>query len=137
MKNGLGVNMRTIGRLELASIPSLNIIDTIAKIDTGAYGCSIHADTIIISGANVIFTIDGNSFTLPTVREKPVKNSNGVEHRIFVELEITIANITRKTLFSLSNRKHLRWNILIGRKFLKNHFIVDVSKTFVWSDINE
>ena len=129
--------MRNIGRLELASIPILNITDTIAKIDTGAYGCSIHADNIIKNIDVVSFVINDTCFTLPIVREKQVKNSNGVELRYFVELEITLANVTRKTLFSLSHRSHLKRNILIGRKFLKNGFIVDVSKTFVWSNENE
>lgn len=38
------------------------------------------------------------------------------------------ANKTYKTIISLTSRADMKYPMLIGRKFLKNRFLVDVSK---------
>jgi hypothetical protein len=61
--------------------------------------------------------------------EKKVKSSFGdYEFRYQVKLRMTIFGKNYLTRFNLSNRKNMKYPVLLGRKFLNNRFIVDVSK---------
>lgn len=59
---------------------------------------------------------------------KNVKSSNGkTEERIFVKTVIELSNKRYEVELSLTDRKDMKYPMLIGRKFLQGHFIVDVS----------
>jgi hypothetical protein len=86
-----------------------------AKIDTGARSTSIDQSLALELGLlvpeNVLWT-------------KKVKNSLGFEERTLIAITIKLKNRVIKTRASLTDRKHLRRQFLIGRRDLKD-FVVD------------
>lgn len=91
------------------------MIEVRAKIDTGAKGTSIDRDMAIELGLltpeNVLWT-------------KKVKNSLGFEERVLVALTLKLKGRIIRTRASVTDRKHLRRQLLIGRRDLKE-FVVD------------
>lgn len=127
-----------IGRSDIIDLPDFSISNIKAKIDTGAYTSSIHCSTPQITGKKIkklTFFIISNElskntkFTAEEFSERNIKNSFGQsERRFIIKTKVTIFGRTIETEFSLSNREKMRHPILLGRKFLKSRFIVDVSK---------
>jgi hypothetical protein len=137
---------RTIGRKERIHFAEYGLKNLIAKIDTGAYSSSLHCH---ITG---IITREGMEYIkfVPLVyknkvknapeimakvsKKKLVKSSSGhVEERYFVKLEVQMNGHAVRTEFSLTDRSTMRHTILLGRKFLKGNYVVDVSKKFLFS----
>lgn len=137
---------RVIGRKERIHFVDLGLRNLIAKIDTGAYSSSLHCH---ITG---IITKEGEEYIkfVPLVyknkvknapeivakvsKKKLVKSSSGhTEERYFVKLEVQMNGHSVKTEFSLTDRSSMRHTILLGRKFLKGNYVVDVSRKFVFS----
>jgi hypothetical protein len=72
-----------------------------------------------------------DTYQVDDFQKRLVKNSNGdSELRYVVPTKIILAGEEIKVKLSLSNRKTLRHPILIGRKIIRKHFIVDVNKKF-------
>ncbi len=122
--------IKLIGRREWVNFPSLNINDVEAKIDTGAYTSSIHCEKIIESNSQLVVIFDGNvKHSFSQFTKKKIKNSFGeMEERYIIKTIIHIARKKVHTTISLSDRANMRYPVLIGRRLLKNKFIVDVSK---------
>ncbi len=131
-----------LGRTEKLDFPELGLIGIDAKIDTGAYGCSIHCSKIEIVNENgetfLHFILldpshpayNNKNFFFKEFEDRTVKNSFGqTEKRFIIRTPVLIFGKLIKTEFSLSNRGTLRFPILLGRKLLKRGFVVDVSKT--------
>ena len=59
-----------------------------------------------------------------------VKSSNGkTDNRYFIQTAITVQSKTYPITLSLADRSEMKWPVLIGRRFLRQHnFLVDVSK---------
>jgi hypothetical protein len=126
-----------IGRRDVIDLPDLGIKNIKAKIDTGAYTSSMHTtDALVIEGSppRLKFKIIGNEGEEKEIEttefsERHIKNSFGqIEKRFVVKTNVLIFNKTFQTEFSLSDRSGMKHPILLGRKFLKGHFLVDVSK---------
>lgn len=129
--------IRLIGRREFVNIPGLGINGIEAKIDTGAYTSSLHCETINIEKQDekevLCFTIDPGEnakvFRFEQFAQKKIKNSGGeMEERYVIK---TIVNIGKKSILSiisLSNRDNMRYPLLIGRRLLKQKFLIDVSR---------
>lgn len=65
---------------------------------------------------------------MPVSKIKKVKSSNGKsEDRIFVETVIELSGTKYKAELSLTDRKNMKYPMLIGRKYLQGRFLVDVS----------
>ena len=65
---------------------------------------------------------------MPVSQIKKVKSSNGkTEERIFVKTAIELAGKQYQAELSLTDRKDMKYPMLIGRKYLQGRFIVDVS----------
>lgn len=65
---------------------------------------------------------------------KQVKSSNGtIEERIFIKTKLEIYGKTYETEISLTDRASMTYPMLIGRKLLKNRFIVDSSRVYLSS----
>lgn len=134
---GWRIDKLTIGRTEYVSLPELNFFNIDAKIDTGAYSSSIHCDDIHLNGDGTVhFKLLDKShpdyckqhIKMPVHKIKSVKSSNGTtEERIFVKTIIELNGKKYKAELSLTDRADMKYPMLIGRKFLKGHFIVDVS----------
>jgi hypothetical protein len=129
-----------IGRVERVNFPLWDMFDIEAKIDTGAYSSSVHCHDIVEfqkQGESYIrFNLldpehpayNEHLFELPIFDKREVKSSNGnSELRYFIQTEIQLFNQTFKIELSLTDRSEMRFPILIGRKFLKDRFVVDVS----------
>jgi hypothetical protein len=131
---------KIIGRKEKISLPKLGLKLAWAKIDTGAYTSSIHAEQIreeVYEGHKVLafqVLLPGHpSFTGETVRfkkyrEKKIKNSFGhAEIRYVIETKLRLAGEIFTAEFTLSDRSSMKNSILLGRKILRNRFLVDVT----------
>lgn len=134
---------KIIGRLEYVDIPDFSLSGIEAKIDTGAYNGAIHVSLITEFERDnkkyIRFILldekhpeyHGKSFETDEFVERRVKSSNGeIQHRYAIPVTIMLKGLELKTKLSLSNRKDLRYPILLGRKVIKKHFIIDASRTF-------
>lgn len=91
-------------------------VEVIAKMDTGATKSSI--DIKLASKLNLG----------PVIKSKIIKSAHGNKLRPIVEAEIMIANKKMKAEFTLADRNHMKYGVLIGVNILKHGFIVDPSK---------
>ena len=132
---------KIIGRREIVSILDLELIDLDAKIDTGADSNSLHCDDIYIDDENFVHckvcdkihtAYHGKKIKLPLYKLKKVKSSNGtVQLRATVQVTISFFGKNYKTYISLTDRSDMKYPMLIGRKFLKDRFLVDVSQEYL------
>jgi len=131
----------TIGRKDRADFPELFLNDIHLKVDSGAYTSTIHCHHIReINIANEKFIefqlLDPShtkyreeKFKTKNYKKKRVKNSFGIsEQRFVVGTTIILFGEQYPIELSLSERSDMKFPILLGRKLLKNRFIVDVSK---------
>lgn len=134
---------KIIGRLEYIDLPDFQLSGIVAKIDTGAYNGAIHTTHVVekeIDGKSIIeFSLLDEDhpefrediYQVDDYEKRLVKNSNGdSEMRYVVPTKIILAGEEIKVKLSLSDRRKLRHPILIGRKIIRKHFIVDVNKKF-------
>lgn len=130
--------LTTIGRAEKIFLPDFGMGPLPAKVDTGADISSIWATDISGTEEGLEFTPFGPSspyFTNRRIvipqkqyRVTRIANSFGErEMRYVVKLRVKIANRTIRATFSLANRRGKLYPILLGRRFLKGKFVVDVS----------
>ena len=129
--------MVSIGRKEYVKIPIISKNKYIAKIDTGAYTNSIHIKGIVMLDNGIEVTFDDGIkvfFNRGDYHMKKVISSNGTsEIRVLVKIKLKLGRKVYNTKFTLTDRSNMKNSILIGRKFLRNRFIVDVSKEFlIW-----
>lgn len=129
--------MKILGRYDRVDLPELGLYNIHAKIDTGAYTCSLHChcaevvndklEFILLDEEHPEFT--GMKFIFDQFEKREIKNSFGeVEQRFVIVTSITVFEEVITTEFSLSNRGSLKFPILIGRKILRNRFLIDVTK---------
>lgn len=131
--------MITIGRLDKIDLPQLGLKNLEAKVDTGAYGSALHCHHIEVveDGSKQVLTFDvldpdhpeyeKQIFRFEKFGEKVVKNTGGEpENRYTIETEVVIFNQSHLVEFSLTNRAQMKVPVLLGRKFLRKRFLVDV-----------
>lgn len=130
---------KIIGRREKITIPELGIGLVWAKVDTGAYSSSLHAENIRVEklGKKNVLLFEallpghkgytGETIIFRKFQKKLVKNSSGTgEIRYLIQTTIKIAGEEFATEFTLSERSRMRNAILLGRKALKNRFLINV-----------
>jgi len=127
----------TVGSIMDVSIPQLGISKIVAKVDTGAFSGSLHAQDIKeFKGEGrkrqLQFRPYGSMHGLVSVEKyhrRSVKSSNGqATDRFAFNTDIVIEGKHYPMTITLSDRSTMRYQMLIGRKFLKTHgFLVDVS----------
>lgn len=125
------------GIFEHISFPDLGINNVLAKIDTGAYSGALHCSKI----NEVVRDSDGkkvlrfspldnhaNETELTDYNMTYVRSSTG--HRIKryqFDTNIVIKGVTYPLHIGLSDRSDMNFEILIGRRFLReNNILVDV-----------
>lgn len=132
----------TIGRREKVSFPELGLFGITAKIDTGAYTTALHCENIKEKSGVLYFTPLGSSHQgykgqeqkFISYYQKEIKNSFGeTEKRYIIKTVVKIGRKRIKAIISLTDRGKMRYPVLIGRKLLKNRFIVDVSQLDILS----
>ncbi|MCC5941670.1 MAG: ATP-dependent zinc protease [Balneolaceae bacterium] len=140
---------KIIGRVEKIDLPELSIFEIDAKIDTGAYTSSLHCHDITVEKIKGrlyahFYVLDPNhpeydekQYKAPVHKIKRVRSSNGqIEERVIIKQKVIFFNTTHKIQLSLTDRSKMKYPILIGRRFLTDKFIVDVSKKFLSNQNN-
>ncbi len=119
-----------------------------ARIDTGATTSSINANEIQeferdgktwIKFSLVIPNIDhpekseSVSIEAPLTRWARIRQSSTdeIDRRPVVSILIRIGSLHEKAQFTLTNRSHMAFPILLGREFFKDIAVVDVSKSYI------
>ena len=138
---GAKKKLKVIGRVETVAFPELNLPKLEAKIDTGAYSTALHCHKIwleeedgqqvlhfdLLDPGHVDYTegvAKANTFS-----KKNVKSSNGrMEKRYIIKTKIKIGGKTYRADVSLTDRRKMKYPVLIGRKLLSKKFMVDVSQ---------
>jgi hypothetical protein len=127
---------QTIGRRELVDFPELGLYGLTAKVDTGAYTTALHCHDVreengrlflkLLDPAHVGYT--GKEISFNDFTKKDIKNSFGeTESRYIIKTVIRLGRKRIKSVISLTDRGTMRYPVLIGRKLLKNRYIVDVA----------
>ncbi|MEP5610757.1 MAG: RimK/LysX family protein [Cyclobacteriaceae bacterium] len=133
--------MIVIGRRDKIDLPELELFNIEAKVDTGAYGCALHChetEEVLLKGQRVLSfkVLDpehpefaDKNFYASNYNYKSVKNSSGEsEDRYAIETDIVVFGKKRTVEFSLTDRSEMKYPILLGRKFLSKHYLVDVQQ---------
>jgi hypothetical protein len=129
--------MRILGRSDRVDLPKLGLFDVHAKIDTGAYNCSLHCKEVkVVNGCLEFVVLDeghreftGSKFSFRKFKQKEIRNSFGEsELRYVIKTQIKIFERLIRAEFSLSNRGNLKFPVLLGRKILRDRFLIDVTK---------
>lgn len=128
------MDRKLIGRCEVVTFPELITDSLKSKVDTGAFGISLHVDKLELLDGELLFYIKGKEFRYKKYRTITVKNSFGKSQKRFsIFTKIKIGYTTYKFFVSLSNRNNMRYPVLIGRRFLyKFNYIVDVRKKNIY-----
>lgn len=136
---------KIIGRIEKIGFPNLSIDELDAKVDTGAYTSSLHCHNIkIIKKDNADYvqfslfdpehpSYNSTLFESKLEKIRNVKSSNGlVQERYTIKETANFAGKRRVIELTLSDRSAMKYDLLLGRKFLQN-FLVDVSMKYLMS----
>ncbi|MDO6764013.1 ATP-dependent zinc protease [Agarivorans sp. 1_MG-2023] len=113
-----------------------------ARIDTGAATSSLNATDIVKferDGKNwVRFNLRHKTIDTDIIVERPVirtaevtqASTNTVDKRPVVSMLVKLGPISEKAQFTLTDRNHLSYPVLLGRSFLKDISVVDISQKF-------
>lgn len=132
----MGKHKLTIGRLEYIELVGLGIPRVEAKIDTGAYTSAIHFQRIKIRKVDdqrrlvVLFQMGGHRKIKVFRRFKrvTVRSSNGeASRRYMIKTRVRLNGHVVNAQFTLFDRSDMKYQVLLGRKFLRGRFVVDVS----------
>jgi hypothetical protein len=138
------VKRPVIGWREWVQLPDLGVFEIKAKVDTGAATSSLHAFRL------ERFEKEGLSFVrfeihprqrsrrpsieceAPIVRETAVRNPGGrTELRPVIASTLVIAGQPVEALINLTGRDEMGYRMLLGRRTLRNRFVVDPGKSYL------
>jgi len=128
-----------VGSKEKIDFPDMKRFGIVARIDSGARSSSAHCDKIWIEkmGGKRILCCHFLKRSHKVVRfekykKRKVKSSNGTfQSRYVVQLKIKLGNIVKLTDVTLTDRSTMNYTVLLGRKFLANDFLIDVSRSYL------
>lgn len=132
---------KIIGKKELISIIDLELYNLDAKVDTGADSNALHCDDIFIDDENFVHfklvdevheAYHGKHMKMPLFEMRKIRSSNGkLQDRPSIKVKVKFFGEEYETVVSLTNRSDMKYPMLIGRKFLDNKFLVDVSQEYL------
>lgn len=133
--------MLILGAEEWVHVPAINQTFK-GRVDTGATTSSISATEVVPFERDgkdwVQFKIDINGkaskeFKLPVERWAKIRQSSSedVDKRPVVVAYIQVGDLKEQTEFTLTERGHMKFPILLGRSFFRDVAVVDVSKKYV------
>ncbi|WP_428775646.1 ATP-dependent zinc protease family protein [Vibrio sp.] len=139
-----------LGAVERVTIDSINRTFD-ARVDTGAVTSSLNAVDIELferNGKNwVRFHLadptnektDKNWIEAPVVRFVKIRQSTSenVERRAVVELWVKVGKIHEKAQFTLADRSLMTHPVLLGREFIRDIALVDVSRKYIITEKNK
>lgn len=114
-------------QIELILLGFNNNQGIMAKVDTGASFCSLHATDISTAPSNyeegemVTFTYNKQAYRMPVINKQSVQNSDGgITYRPVVKFNVSMSNKTYEdVLFNLNDRSDMTHEILLGQNLLK------------------
>lgn len=127
-----------IGMADFVDFPDLGLFDVKAKVDTGAFTSALHCKNVAIVSVGprkrlTFWLIDrtggaSRPFYSDSFGRRRIRNSFGVvEDRYVIKTRIVLFGRSIRAEFTLADREQLRNPVLLGRKLLRNRFIVDVA----------
>ncbi|WPP50581.1 ATP-dependent zinc protease family protein [Catalinimonas niigatensis] len=133
---------KVIGTRDRIDLPEFNLYELPCKIDTGAESSAIHCHRvrlIEVDGKEIISfrlldpsheAYNNHEYRTTKFKEKKIKNSFGnTEYRFSIKCQVMLFGETFSSDFTLADRVSMRYPVLLGKRLLKNRFMVDVSKT--------
>ena len=124
---GEGAEKITIGEVEDVLLLKWGA-KFLARIDTGATSTSLDARKIKLKDNFVEFKMrNDKKVKLQVLEYRYIRTSVGRELRPVVLLDICLGSLHLLTQVTLTDRSHLKYALLIGRRVLKGNFVVDVS----------
>ena len=113
-----------------------------ARIDTGAETTSLHADPIVRFERDgkrwVRFTLQASPDAEPVVMERPVERRVRIkrhdadsQRRYVVKLWLQLGEIKEHVEVTLTDRSDFEFPLLVGRNWLTDTAVVDVSRRYV------
>ncbi|RTZ15733.1 ATP-dependent zinc protease [Vibrio aquaticus] len=137
-----------LGEVESVTIDSIKQSFS-ARVDTGAATSSLNAvdiEEFERNGKNwVRFHLsdgtteldDSNWIEAPVVRFVKIRQSTNeeVERRIVVDLWVRLGKIHEKAQFTLADRSQMSHPVLLGREFIRDIAVVDVSKKYIHTEV--
>jgi glutathione synthase/RimK-type ligase-like ATP-grasp enzyme len=130
-----------IGRHVKVNIPEFKVKDILAKVDTGAYQSALHASNIkevtLPDGAKALefIMLDGHERADGKSKKciaheydiVSVTNTSGVpEVRYRIKTAISLGGRMMKTPITLTDRSDMMSPLLLGRRFLRGRYLVNV-----------
>jgi len=144
MENTKAKKLDIIGWREWVSLPSLNVKQIKAKIDSGAATSALHVTNLSIESIGkkhfVRFKVHPNqksskpsiSCRAQLVEHRNIKSSTGgVTLRPVIMLPMKIGEHRWLSEVTLVNRDMMGFRMLIGRKALRNRFLVHAGRSFL------
>jgi hypothetical protein len=128
-----------VGQLEQVWMQNLQLALP-ARIDTGAETASLDARNIELFERNgrrwvrfeILHPESGDAIQMERKLKRMVaivqSNTAESERRPVIKLGVTIGHISQTAEFTLSDRSHLDYQLLIGRNILQDVMLVDVSE---------
>ncbi len=129
--------LTTIGRTEYIALPRLGVERVQAKIDTGAYRSALHYQKILLRKVDgvreLVVTFSMGRKRVKVVfrnfQRTTVKSSTGQRtRRWLVSTRVRLGTQDIRTQFTLFDRSDMKNQVLLGRKFLRGRFVVDVAR---------
>lgn len=134
----------TLGWREWASLPELNIPAIKIKIDTGAKTSALHAfdiETFLKDQKKFIrFNIhpaqNDDKHTIKCeaqlIDQRQISDSGGhKEMRYVIETKLVLGNKEWPIEVTLTNRSNMRFRMLLGRRAMVDHALVDPSASYL------
>lgn len=130
-------NREIFGIVEHVSLPELSVFDIPAKIDTGAFSGAVHVVDIKeyknkLGKKKLQFTIPstGKTMVLTRYAKTYVRSSTGHRRkRHLLDTTIMVNNVEYPIRLGLSDRSDMKFEVLVGRRFLNKHdILVDVKR---------
>lgn len=126
-----------VGEVEFVNIQPGNL-RLEARIDSGATTSSLHATDVVRFERDgqrwVRFKVAGKGepLELPEARTVRIKGEGAdSDRRTVVMMEVRLGDHRQRVEVTLNDRSNYEYPALIGRNFLRDHAVVDVSRSYI------
>ncbi|MBD3894363.1 ATP-dependent zinc protease [Halomonas sp. ML-15] len=139
-------NKEVLGRSEWIGLPDVGTYLK-ARVDSGANTSSLSATDItrferdgdtwvrfrlaLDDDAVVVDQVRDEWIEAPVVRRVRILQAAGEESRPVVSLLMTLGPIREQVEFTLNDRSHLNYPVLLGRRFMMDIAMIDVAETYL------